>query len=541
MRFKFRLLKQFFKVRQIWNGAVKKENHMSEPKTYARRLVKGSAIVFTALVASQIVAFLLRMLLARSLSVAEYGLFYAVFVFISFLLLFGNLGFGDSLIKHVPEFEAKKQFDKIKSSMAFALIFFVILSFSIVALIFIFSSEIALTIFGDRAAVPILQILAIWFFIYLTIFFIPLCVFQGFQNMPAYASLQFFNGLLVLLSAFLLVGYFGMGVQGASLAYLLAMLIIGILGFVILRHGYPHVFRARISITKPLVKKLSLFALPVFLAGIASLVITYTDTLMIAVFRTLPEVGYYQAAQPTARLLWYFPGALTTVLFPMVSELWAKKKKKLVSSALHFLTKFSFVLIIPVALVFITFPKILISLLFGPAYLAGATVLQILGVTAIVYIPFLILSRTMAGIGKPIVVAKVVALMAGLNLAGNLVLIPAYGIEGAAAATLISFLLGMGLIFYYARKFIEFTVPSSSLLKTTIGGALTLLLIFGLKYVVVLPPWPEAFAVMVPSLLFYGTWILMTKAITKDDLKLIKEIVPIPGWLARIAGRLVKD
>lgn len=36
-----------------------------EPRTYARRLVKGSAIVFVALVASGFIAFLLRMFLAR--------------------------------------------------------------------------------------------------------------------------------------------------------------------------------------------------------------------------------------------------------------------------------------------------------------------------------------------------------------------------------------------------------------------------------------------------------------------------------------------
>lgn len=58
---------------------------MPESKVYAKRLVKGSAIVFTSLIATELVAFLLRMFLARSLSVAEYGLFYAVFTVFSFL------------------------------------------------------------------------------------------------------------------------------------------------------------------------------------------------------------------------------------------------------------------------------------------------------------------------------------------------------------------------------------------------------------------------------------------------------------------------
>ncbi len=55
----------------------------------------------------------------------------------------------------------------------------------------------------------------------------------------------------------------------------------------------------------------------------------------------------------------------------------------------------------------------------------------------------------------------------------------------------------------------------------------------------VLPLWREAFAVMIPSLLFYGVWVLATKAVTKDDLRLIARIVPMPEWLVRAAGRFV--
>jgi O-antigen/teichoic acid export membrane protein len=238
-------------------------------------------------------------------------------------------------------------------------------------------------------------------------------------------------------------------------------------------------------------------------------------------------------------LLWYLVGAIVIVLFPMVSELWARREKKLLGGVLHFLTKFSFMLIIPAALLFITFPEIAIRLLFGANYLAGAMVLQILSVVAIVYTLYKILGCAISGIGKPIVVTKVFAVMACLNLVGNLLLIPTYGIEGAAVATLSAHLLGLALLFYYTRKFIRFTVPVMPLLKTLVGGTLTLFLIFGLKSIIVLPPWPEAFAVLIPGLSFYGIWLLTTKAITKDDLRLISRIVPMPRWLARLAGRFI--
>jgi len=512
---------------------------MPEPKDYARRLVKGSTIVFTAFIASEVVGFFLRMFLARSLTVAEYGLFYAVFALISFFGLFRDLGLGNALVKYIPEFATHERFAEIKSSIASALLVQAAFGLTVSVTMFVLSDHIALTVFGTLSASLPLRILSMWFFV--EIFHsLASTVSRGFQNMHAYASLSFFYILLVLLSAVLFVGVLGAGVGSVALAYLLAVALISLFGFTFLIRGYPHVFKEKTFVTRPLLKKLLTFALPIFVGGIGGLVIGYTDTLMITVFRPLSDVGFYQAAQPAARILWYFPMALTVVLFPMISELWAKREQKLMEQALHFLTKFSFVLIMPVALLFIAFPEIVINLLFGPSYLAGATTLQILGVTAIIYTPFLILANTMPAIGKPIIVTKVVALMACLNIVGNLALIPHYGIEGAAVATLAAHLLGLILLLYYARKFIRFPVPSLPILKTVAGGVLTLLLIFGLKSILVLPPWPKAFAVVIPSLLFYVVWVLATKAITRDDLKLIAQIVPMPKWLVRGAGRLVK-
>ncbi len=44
---------------------------------------------------------------------------------------------------------------------------------------------------------------------------------------------------------------------------------------------------------------------------------------------------------------------------------------------------------------------------------------------------------------------------------------------------------------------------------------------------------------MVPSLAFYVVWILVTKAVTKEELLLIARIVPMPGWLVRAAEKVV--
>jgi O-antigen/teichoic acid export membrane protein len=512
---------------------------MPEPKTYARRLVGGSAIVFTAIVVSGLIGMLLRMFLTRSLSVEDYGLFTAVFVFVSLFGILHDLGLNQALIKYIPEFSVNGRLDRIKSSVSFVLIFFAGLSFLITVLLFVFSGQIAEGFFRTEAAVIPLRIFSIWFFS-VTFYYVFNAANQGFQNMRMYSLMQFFDTTSVFLLAVLLIGVFGYGVNGVALAYLFGGIVLSFLTFSLFRWQYPRIFKEKTSIDKPLIKTLFKFAFPVLLSGLAGMISNNIDTLTITAFRSLNDVGFYQAAQPAARMLWYLSTALTVVLFPMISELWARREQKLLGQALHFLIKFSLILIIPVALVLIAFPEIVLRLLFGSSYLPGSTALQILATAAIIYTLYAILGSVMSGIGKPIVNTKVIALMACLNLAGDLVLVPIFGIEGAAVSTFASYLLGLALLFYYSRKLIGLTIPSLPIVKAIGGGLLTLLLIFDLKSILVLPTWPKAFAVVIPSLVFYGVWILVTRAMTKDDLKLLRGIVPMPGWLVKIFESLVR-
>jgi O-antigen/teichoic acid export membrane protein len=497
-------------------------------------------MVFTAFIASEAVGVFMRIFLARSLTVAEYGLFYAVFAFISLFSLFRDPGLSSALAKYIPEFTVRKRFSEIKSSIASVLLIQASLGIAFSAALFILSDKIALSVFGTLDAALPIRILSVWFFV--EIFrSLVVTLTQGFQHMAAYSSINFFHVLLIFVFTTFFIGALRLDINGVALSYLLAAALISILGAIFFVKKYPQIFLKKISINKPLLKKLLMFGLPIFIGGFGSLILTYTDTLTITVFRSLDEVGLYQAAQPSARILWYLTTTLTVVLYPMISELWAKNEKTLLRQALHFLTKFSFILIIPLALVFIAFPDIVINVLFGSRYLGGAAVLQIFGLASIVYALYDILITVITGIGRPFVVTKTIAIMALFNLVGDLALVPRYGIEGAAMITFTSFVIGLVLAVCYARKFIKFTVPTISLSKALVGGMLTLLLIFGLKSILVLSLWPKTFAVIIPSLLFYGVWILATKAVTKDELKLIAKIVPMPKWFVRAARKIVGE
>ncbi|MEM2618741.1 MAG: flippase [Candidatus Hadarchaeales archaeon] len=514
---------------------------MSEERDYARRFVRGTVMVFLGLIAAGFIAFLVRVFLARTLHDEAYGVFYTAIALVSFFGLFRDLGLGLALTKLVSEFQVHERFDEIKSSMLLTIVFSASLSLGIALTIYFLSGTIASSFFFKNPAIPpapVLRILSIWFF--LSIFYLVFqSTFVGLQDMRARALIEFLSVSLILVFSVIFVWALGLGVRGAAYAYVAAALVMGGMTFLLLRMWYPRVLRAHSTLSWELGRRLFAFALPVFVGGIGALVLGYTDILMIAAFRTPVEVGFYQVALPTAQVLSPISLSLTTVLFPMISELWTRGKRKLAGKALYFLIKFSFILILPLAFVLIAFPEIVIRLLFGVEYLPGAAALRILAGAAIVSTLSGILATAMAGIGKPIINTEVTGIMAGFNPIGNLLLIPIYGIEGAAIATFFSHLLGLGLLLYYTREIMGLTPPALSLLKTAVGGILTLFLVFGLKSFLVMSAWLEAFVVMMLSLAFYAIWILTTKAVSRNDLVLIKRITPMPKWLLRAVGRFV--
>jgi len=495
-------------------------------EVYARRLVRGSAVVFTCTVVAAFVAFLLRMFLARELTVEEYGLFYALLTLVSFFTLFRDLGLNSALVKFLPEFRAKGEKRALRSSLSLVALLQTLPSLLLLSLLFLLSGWFSSSFFRNPAALLPLRILLLWFF-FSTFYQLFRAAFQGLQDMLAYSLADLLWILLILLSSLVTVGVLGRGVEGVALAYLLSTCLMAGMELGYLRLRYPEVL-GRPEGGREEAGRLLSFALPVLVGGLGGLVLGYTDTLMLTVFKGAGEVGLYQAAQPLAGLLGYFVGALTVVLFPMVSEMWAEGRRKEVAGALSLLLKFSLAVVLPLSLVFLAFPEVAVRLVFGQGYLGGVDALRILSCNAVAYTLFAILAAAVAGIGKPFLATKAVGFMAGFNFLSNLLLIPPFGAAGAALTTLLSTVLGVLLLLRYSRGTLGLSLGPGPLLKMVVGGILTLLLISGLKWILRLPPWPEAFVVLVPSLLLYGLWLLATSSLTRGELEFLSRVLPLP-------------
>ena len=158
-------------------------------------------------------------------------------------------------------------------------------------------------------------------------------------------------------------------------------------------------------------------------------------------------------------------------------ELWKKGKKQKLQRGMEFVYKYSFIVMIPVAMTIFSYPKLVLKLLFGPEYIQASPVLQILAIGAIIYTVAFVNNNTLSGIGYPKINTKIILTAAVFNILSNIVLIPKLGITGAAITTVLSYLIILVLSSYHIRRFIKIKIPWGDWASCILGGLIFVVII----------------------------------------------------------------
>lgn len=439
---------------------------------YTKKAVKGASLVFIFSIVSAFLSYILRIVLARGLSPEEYGLFFAIFTFFMFFLLFRDLGLGNALIKYVAEYQAKKDYSKIKTLIVSTFLFQIISTSIIVLILLSISSFLSENYFKSPAAQGV-----IWMLVLYTIFSLLFrnarAILNGFQDVKWYAIAESLRvGWTILLSIVFL--YFGYSVMSPALGFTFGILV----AFLTLSVGlvkYRFLLKHKIKDFWKTSKQLLAFGLPSIFAHFGGNVIIYLDILILTLFVPLSIVGVYNVLVPTALQFMLFGASIATVLFPMVSELWSKGDKEKVSRGLKLIYTYPFIAVVPFFFVLIVYSDIFIRIVFGDPYAIGILAFRILLVAELIHIISSINYTALAGIGKPGEVAKIVFYTATINTVLNLFLIPTFGMLGAASSTAISHLFAGILSTSKLSKFVRLLTPWQTWIKLSVAGTLFVL------------------------------------------------------------------
>ena len=447
---------------------------------YTRKAVRGTAVIFIGLFVAAFISYLVRMFLARVLTQTEFGLFYAVFNFVIFFTFFRAFGLNSAVAKFIPEYLVKKKYDDIKTLLVVSVIVQLILSVGFILVIVFLADFLSVYYFKEPYAAHVVSVFSI---IFIVMIFDDLLkkAFQGFQNMKLFSIMEAGRNIVVLI-LILIFFKLGRGVMGPVWAYLLASIVMFAAFFPSFLKLFSF-FKYKVKITREFIINLFNYSIPIIIFGFGYEIISTVDILILTYFRDLIEVGIYSTVLPTGMLVLFLGRAVGLMLFPMSSELWARKEYKKLSEGFSRLTKYVLIIIVPIILGLIAFSKLFLTVFFGKVYSPGAVALQILLIGTLFYAFALLNNNLLSGIGNPRIVAKIILSSALVNFIANMILIPPFGMQGAALGTTISYIFGLIYSKYYVRKIVKVEFPWKDMGKILLSGILFLLVVTVLKSV----------------------------------------------------------
>ncbi len=473
---------------------------------YTKSAVFGSGAVFISFILANIIAYLVRVLLTKRLSVEDYGLFYAVFNFIILFLFLRDMGLNAVLVKFLPELRVKKKLNELKSVMFSVLSIQLITSLFLSLLFFLFAGFLSKNFFRNPQAEVLIKLLLVYVILSVFFRFIKSSLI-GFNRFLEASSMEAMRNLFVLIFLFFFLGK-GLNTLSPVFSYILAILFVILLwSFFFLRQYNPFSYKTenigRVS------KKVFLFGLPMLFAALGGQVIGYMDTIMLTYFTDLASVGVYNVILPSALLFLFLSTSISAVIIPLISELYAKKDDARISEGIRMIYKYSLAIVIPFILVAFSFPVFFLTLFFESRYAQGAFPFQILLVGVLFYLIGQINFSILVGTGRPKTVTKITLISAILNIIMNLILIPRFGITGAAIATSISYFSILVLSTLSVRKIIKIGSPFLKWALTMFSGVIYVLMIYFIKNILEMNIWAEIFiSLSIPSLIYLGLLLI---------------------------------
>ena len=436
-------------------------------------VAKGSILLLVSVFIAQFITFARRLVIVRSLSTADYGVFSLAMSIVLLGIVVSGLGLAIGSQRFIALYRGKGDMERAKGTLYAGAVLFAIATVVVTAALMA----------GSDAIASVLDMPDLTWILFVMAFLLPttgaadliISYFQGFEIITAKAYFGCI-GRSVLTTAAVIVAAL---VHKTVLAMVLALVVGNAVVLATLVY-YAHKRFPDLSDVKPRVeyKKLLLFSLPLAATGVTAQVMVQTDTIMLGYFSTAKEVGIYNAAVPLYHLLPLFLIAVAFIFAPVAARMIGERKQGELRELYASVTKWLFVFTLPAWFIFFFYPSQLLELLFGARYMGAAFALQILSAGEFVHTLVGPNGTTLTSYGKTTLLMIDAVLAAILNIVLNLLLIPRYGISGAAIATAISLavsnVLVSGQLYYYYR----IHPFRSNYIKSVIAGLLVLLVLY---------------------------------------------------------------
>ncbi|WP_257297848.1 flippase [Haloarchaeobius sp. FL176] len=195
-----------------------------------------------------------------------------------------------------------------------------------------------------------------------------------------------------------------------------------------------------------------------WIGSLRSKMFSFTDILVLGFFVPSSLIGIYSIAWNISEFLIIFSTAISTTLFPKMSELSAKEGNDAVRNLVEDSLAYAGLFLIPGIVGGAILGRRILRI-YGQEFTQGAIILIILIVANFIMSYQNQILNTLDAINRPDLSFRVNGAFAVANVALNVALIPEFSWVGAAVATTLSVAISLILGYYYLNTVMTFSIP----------------------------------------------------------------------------------
>jgi O-antigen/teichoic acid export membrane protein len=396
----------------------------------APTMVRGAAHNVSGALLTTVFSFALSLLITHVVNVGRFGLFSIAWTVVLLAQAPAVLGLDTGAVRFVALGASTGDEREVRGSMQTALLLTSAVSCALAGALMWQASSLTTHFFHKPDAVHLIRIVSISLPA-LAIARVLVGSLQGLGIMGYSARLNPVRGLVNILTAVPLLAV-GLGVQGLAWASVATSWITVGVGVAFLLRVHPGAFSPVPSAWA--FGRMLRFSLPQTLTTMLLYTILWTDTLLLGRLRSAAEVGVYAIAQRLLSPAQTISTATGQMFAPRIVVEDARGDRRALGRMLKQVTYWNVALSLPVfaGLLLLAHPLLL---LFGGTYAKGAAALSILAAGQLFNAATGPLGQMINMSGRPYLTLLNNAAVAALNIAACLVLIPRYGVTGAACST----------------------------------------------------------------------------------------------------------
>lgn len=416
-----------------------------------RQLVQGSLLGLLLRVLSVLAGLLSSVVLARALGPAEYGIYAFVFAIIAILALPVQMGLPTLVVRETAKAVVLEDWPLLRGIWAWATRVAFVGALAMVA-----AALCWVALFGDAMRTERAEAF-LW-----GLPLVPLLAFGEVRAAALSGLRRIFLSTLPdqILRPLLLAGLVGAAWLAMSSAVTaktalalsgLAASITFIIGTVFLFHARPAGYRSTLERRVEHRHWLRTIMPLAILSGL-QVINQNVDLVMLGLLRSDEEAGLYRIALSASSLTIIGITAINIFIQPYVARLHTQADMPGLQHLIAGGALIACILTCPVVVFFIVFGQELLGLVFGAAYVDAYSPLVILslGLVSTAFFGMSGVLLTMAGYERKVLVVLFTSIT--LNLILNAILIPAFGIQGAAAANSLSLFVLNIQLYWLAKK-----------------------------------------------------------------------------------------